>query len=155
MTNYYHKNNSHITNIDTLSALLDRLISENIKLHFFKKDGIDENIEHQEKVISEIKIRITDLLTEVYQTDSYNYISEKRTYKSEDIVETLEELIHNDITTGEGDRANLKEATSDNPSLEHFTRNHKLIRKANENRAAAKNKLDEQFKGFIDENNKG
>ena len=153
MTNYYHKNNSHITNIDTLSALLDRLISENIKLHFFKKDGIDENIEHQEKVISEIKIRITDLLTEVYQTDRYSYISEKRTYKPEDIVETLEELIHNDITTGEGDRANLKEATSDNPSLEHFTRNHKLIRKANENRAAAKNKLDKQFKGFVDENN--
>ena len=45
---------SYITNIDTLSALLDRLISENIKLYFFKKDGVDENIEHQEKVISEI-----------------------------------------------------------------------------------------------------
>ena len=145
----------YITNIDTLSALIDRLISENIKLYFFKKDKLDENIEHQEKVISEIKIRIIDLLTEVYQTDSYNYISEKRTYKSEDIVETLEELIHNDITTGEGDRANLKEATSDNPSLEHFTRNHKLIRKANENRAAAKNKLDRQFEDFIDENNNG
>ena len=80
-------------------------------------------------------------------------MSEKRTYKPEDIVETLEELIKNDITTGEGDRANLKEATSDNPSLKHFTRNHKLIRKANEQRAVAKNKLDEQFKGFIDENN--
>ena len=66
-------------------------------------------------------------------------------------METLEELINNDITTGEGDRANLKEATSENPSLEHFTRNHKLIRKANENRAVAKNKLDEQFKGFVEE----
>ena len=27
-----------ITNIDTLSALFDRLISENIKLYFFKKE---------------------------------------------------------------------------------------------------------------------
>ena len=143
----------YITNIDTLSALLDRLISENIKLHFFKKDGIDENIEHQEKVIGEIKARIDALFLEVFIHEEYDYISEKRTYKPEDIVETLEELIHNDITTGEGDRANLKEATSDNPSLEHFTRNHKLIRKANENRAVAKNKLDKQFKGFIDENN--
>ena len=146
---------SYITNIDTLSALLDRLISENIKLHFFKKDGIDENIKHQKKVIKEIKIRISDLLRDVYHTDKYEYIPELRTYKPDDIVETLEELIHNDITTGEGDRANLKEATSDNPSLEHFTRNHKLIRKANENRAVAKNKLDEQFKGYIDENNNG
>tara|TARA_Y100001938_G_scaffold150723_1_gene243054 strand:- start:3147 stop:3578 length:432 start_codon:yes stop_codon:yes gene_type:complete len=142
---------SYITNIDTLSALLDRLISENIKLHFFKKDGLDENIEHQETVISAIKDRLFVLFDDVYREGKYEYVSEKRTYKPEDIVETLEELIHNDITTGEGDRANLKEATSDNPSLEHFTRNHKLIRKANENRAVAKNKLDEQFKGFIEE----
>jgi hypothetical protein len=141
---------SYITNIDTLSALLDRLISENIKLHFFRKDGVDDNIEHQEKVIKEIKYRITKLLLDVYNDKQYNYVSEKRTYKPDDIVETLEELIHNDITTGEGDRANLKEATSDNPSLEHFTRNHKLIRKANENRASMKNKLDKQFKKLID-----
>ena len=146
---------SYITNISALSALLDRLISENIKLYFFKKDGASENIEHQEKLISEIKERLFFLFNDVYREGKYDYISEKRTYKPEDIVETLEELIHNDITTGEGDRANLKEATSDNPSLEHFTRNHKLIRKANENRAVAKNKLDEQFKGFIDENSKG
>ena len=85
----------------------------------------------------------------------YYLDNENNVYKPEDIVETIEELIKNDITTGEGDRANLKEATSDNPSLKHFTRNHKLIRKANENRAVAKNKIDEQFKGFVDENNKG
>ena len=145
----------YITNIDTLSALIDRLISENIKLYFFNKDGLLDNIKHQENVISEIKDRLTNLLSEVYFDDNYDYVSELRTYKPEDIVETIEELILNDITTGEGDRANLKEATSENPSLEHFTRNHKLIRKANENRAAAKNKLDEQFEGLIDENNKG
>ena len=141
---------SYITNIDTLSTLLDRLISENIKLHFFRKENVIDNIEHQENLIEEIKYRITKLLLDVYKEKDYNYISEKRTYKSDDIVETLEELIHNDITTGEGDRANLKEATSDDPSLKHFTRNHKLIRKANENRATAKNKLDEQFKDFIE-----
>ena len=143
---------SYITNIDTLSALLDILISENIKLHFFCKENVTDNIEHQENLIEEIKYRITKLLLDIYKEKEYNYISEKRTYKPDDIVETLEELIHNDITTGEGDRANLKEATSDNPSLEHFTRNHKLIRKANENRAVSKNKLDEQFKSFIEDN---
>jgi len=144
----------YITNIDTLSALLDRLISENIKLYFFKKDGVVDNIEHQEEVISDIRKRLVLLFTNTFESKSYEYVSELRTYKPDDIVETLEELIHNDITTGEGDRANLKEATSDNPSLKHFTRNHKLIRKANENRAVSKNKLDEQFEGYIEENNK-
>ena len=144
----------YITNIDTLSALLDRLISENIKLYFFKKDGVVDNIEHQEEVISDIRKRLVLLFTDTFESKSYEYVSELRTYKPDDIVETLEELINNDITTGEGDRANLKEATSDNPSLKHFTRNHKLIRKANENRAVSKNKLDEQFEGYIEENNK-
>ena len=145
---------SYITNIDTLSALLDRLISENIKLYFFKKDSLMYNIKHQEEVISDIRKRLVLLFTDTFESKSYEYVSELRTYKPDDIVETLEELIHNDITTGEGDRANLKEATSDNPSLKHFTRNHKLIRKANENRAVSKNKLDEQFEGYIEENNK-
>ena len=48
----------YITNIDTLSSLLDRLISENIKLYFFKKEKLSENITHQEEVIKEIRIRI-------------------------------------------------------------------------------------------------
>jgi hypothetical protein len=141
----------YITNIDTLSALLDRLISENIKLYFFKKDHLMYNVKHQEEVISDIRKRLVLLFTDTFESKSYEYVSELRTYKPDDIVETLEELINNDITTGEGDRANLKEVTVDNPSLEHFTRNHKLIRKANENRAEAKNKLDEQFKDFIEE----
>tara|TARA_B100000287_G_scaffold391923_1_gene403931 strand:- start:232 stop:666 length:435 start_codon:yes stop_codon:yes gene_type:complete len=139
-----------ITNIDTLSALFDRLISENIKLYFFKKDNLKENIDHQEIVISGVKEKLSELFTEVLESGRYKYLSEKRTYKPEDIVETLEELITNDITTGEGDRANLKEATSDNPSLEHFTHGHKLIRKANENRAVSKNKLDEQFQNLVE-----
>ena len=144
-----------ITNIDTLSALFDRLISENIKLYFFKKEKLVDNVEHQEEVILGIKQKLSELFTEVIESGKYEYLSEKRTYKPDDIIETLEELITNDITTGEGDRANLKEATSDNPSLEHFTHGHKLIRKANENRAVSKNKLDEQFKDMVegDENN--
>ena len=90
----------YITNIDTLSALLDRLISENIKLYFFKKDSLMYNVKHQEEVISDIRKRLVLLFTETFESKSYEYVSELRTYKPDDIVETLEELINNDITTG-------------------------------------------------------
>ena len=140
----------YITNIDTLSALIDRLISENIKLYFFRKDNLIDNIEHQENVIKEIKDRLCLFLNDTIGSKKYEYVSEKRTYKPDDIVETIEELIYNDITTGEGDRANLKESLSDNPSIETFTKNHKLIRKANENRAGKKNQIDEQFKNIVE-----
>ena len=65
-----------ITNIDTLSALLDRLISENIKLYFFDKEGILDDINHQKEVISQIKDRIKELLLDVYDNKKYDYISE-------------------------------------------------------------------------------
>ena len=86
-----------ITNIDTLSALLDRLISENIKLYFFKKYKIRENIDHQEIVISQIREKLSELLTNVIETKKYKYVSEKRTYKLEDVVETIEELINYEV----------------------------------------------------------
>lgn len=141
-----------ITNIDTLSALFDRLITENIKLYFFNKDKSLDKINHQNDVIKEIKKKICELFEEVYTNKKYNYIEEKRTYSINDVVESLETLIKSDILTGEGDRDNLKEANSKNPSIEKFVNNHKKIRKANELRAVSKNKIDEQFKKIIDEN---
>lgn len=140
----------YITNVDTLSALLDRMISENIKLYFFRKDGLTDNISHQENVIKELKTRISTLLNETINEGKYDYVSEKRTYKSDAIVETLDELINCDIQTGEGDRANLEEALKDNPDATVFSNNHKRLRKANELRAVNKNKLDEQYKDAIE-----
>ena len=44
-----------VTNIDTLSAYFDRLISERIKLyHFETKYQDQEGINHQKKVVDEI-----------------------------------------------------------------------------------------------------
>ena len=141
-----------ITNIDTLSALFDRLITENIKLYFFDKDNNQDKVNHQISVIQEIKKKITEVFNEILSNKKYEYISEKRTYSIDDVTESLETLIKADILTGEGDRDNLKEVKSKKPSLEKFITNHKKIRKANELRAVSKNKIDQQIKEIIDEN---
>lgn len=124
-----------ITNIDTLSALLDRLITENIKRFFFDKDGLTEKVEHQNIVISEIKERLVELFIEVYDNMEYDYISENRTFTASNIVENIEELITNDIHIGESDRARLRVAMMEE----------KRLRKSNEGRARNKNVIDEQF----------
>ena len=143
---------NRITNIDTLSALLDRLVSENIKLYFFNKEGILDDIDHQEKVIYEIKERIRELLLTVYDNKRYDYISEKRTYTADLTLDSIEQLIKSDIYTGEGDRANLVELNKDEPDLNSFRKNHKILRSANELRAVSKNELDKHdYK--IDKNN--
>jgi hypothetical protein len=141
----------YITNIDTLSALFDRLITESIKLYFFKKDNIEDKVKHQESIIIEIKNKIVILLRDTYEKREYDYISEKRTFSIEnDIVESLEKLIVNDINLGECDREKLKEVRSQNPSIEKMIFNEKKMRKSNEGRAINKNQIDESYKNLLD-----
>jgi len=135
-----------ITNIDTLSAYLDRLITENIKLYFFEKDNLDEKANHQKLLIKEVKGKITELLVESLENRSYIYLEEHRTFDENSIVEQLEELIRNDINIGEADRARLEETKKSEPNLERMVVNEKRLRKANEGRAANKNNIDKIFK---------
>ena len=124
-----------VTNIDALSALLDRLVTENIKRFFFDKDGLVEKVDHQDVVISEIKERLTELFLEVYDNGTYDYISENRTFTASNIVENIEQLITNDIHIGESDRARLNIAMMEE----------KRLRKSNEGRAQNKNNIDREF----------
>lgn len=139
-----------VTNIDTLSAYLDRLITENIKLYFFNKDNLTDKVAHQKIVIEEIKIKISKLFLETIERNSYNYIEEHRTFNESAIVEELEELIQNDINIGEADRARLAETTKEIPNLDRMIVNEKRLRKANEGRARNKNNIDKLFKSQFD-----
>jgi len=139
-----------VTNIDTLSALFDRLITENIKKYFFNKDNKLEESKHQEIVISEVKNKITELFTEVFESGEYPHLSEKRTFDENAIVEELEELIFNDINIGEADRERLSQVNSDNPNIEKLIVNEKRLRKSNEGRAQNKNNIDKEL-GKINE----
>ena len=130
-----------ITNIDTLSALIDRLITENIKLFFFKKEKSIKKIEHQERIVLEIRKKISKLFIGTFE-DGYDYVSEKRTF-SNNILESIEELVTNDINIGESDRQRLKIVMMEE----------KRLRKSNENRSKNKNDIDENFKKLMEKEN--
>ena len=140
---------ARITNVDTLSALFDRLITENIKLFFFKKDGLQDKLDHQVVVISELKQRISELLQICLKENDYNYISEKRTFNENAIIEELEDLIQNDINIGESDRARLVEVQSPNANVDKLVVNEKRLRKSNEGRSKNKNNIDSIFKEIV------
>ncbi len=131
-----------ITNIDTLSAFFDRLICERIKHFFFEKDGKIDLAQHQEKVIEEIKIKIIDLFNTCGSEGQYSYISEKRTFNENAIIEELDQLITSNIRIGEGDRARLEEIKKEDPNLENIIKNEKITRGANEKRSRSKNEID-------------
>lgn len=138
-----------VTNIDTISAFIDRLIVENIKLYFFNKEDRNEEVNQQLVIISEIKKKLSDVILECILSGEYNYLSEKRTFDENAIVENIEELIKNNLNIGEGDRARLAEITKDTPNFDIVLANEKITRKSNEGRARNKNKIDEIFKWLL------
>ena len=140
---------ARITNVDTLSALFDRLITENIKLFFFKKEKKMDKVEHQKVVIAEIKQRISELFSICLNEHDYNFISEKRTFNENAIIEELEDLIQNDINIGESDRARLEEVQSPDANLDRMVVNEKRLRKSNEGRSKNKNNIDNILKDIV------
>ena len=86
----------------------------------------------------EIRKKISKLFVEAFE-NGYDYISEKRTF-SNNILESIEELITNDINIGESDRERLKIAMMEE----------KRLRKSNEGRSKNKNDIDENFKRLVE-----
>jgi len=138
-----------ITNVNTMSALLDRLITENIKLFFFEKDGLTDKVNHQRVIIGTLRIEIDNLFEEMLDAD-YEYLEEKRTFIRAFPME-VESLVLNDIRIGEADRARLQESIADTPDFYRMMFNEIRLRVANENRATNKNSLDYIVKKIVEE----
>lgn len=135
-----------VTNIDTISALFDRLITERIKEYNFNKQGKVTEAEHQTGVIAEIRTKLEELLTETYTTGKYEYVGEKRTFDEAKLLKDVETLITNDLDVGDA----YYTKTDGEPTLEKFMVNEARLRKANESRGRMKNSIDATFKTIVE-----
>ena len=142
-----------VTNVDTLSAFIDRLISERIKLYHFETKLDDEkSAEHQRDVVDAIKDKIEVLFIQCMSSDEYEYIDEKRTFGQERIdevkklVDNIEELTINDLDVG----AAYYEQQEGNATPQKYMDNELKLREANEKRSNSKNEIDKAFKGAVE-----
>lgn len=137
-----------VTNIDTISALFDRLITERIKEYNFNKQGKTTEAEHQLGVIAEIRTKLEEILEETYSTGKYEYVGEKRTFDEAKLLQDVETLITNDLDVGDA----YYTKTDGEPTLEKFMVNEARLRKANESRGRMKNSIDATFKNIVEKN---
>jgi hypothetical protein len=86
--------NIRITNIDSFSAYIDRLITERIKEYHFKnkQNKLNEAL-HQVEIIKIILYKIVNLLEEINVQNGYAYIGEKRTFDEEKITNDVNKLL--------------------------------------------------------------
>ncbi len=131
-----------ISNIDSLSALLDRLVTERIKWHTFVQQGDAERAGHQELLVAEIRQRTSALIAECLSRGRYGCLKENRTYATKGFIEELEALVHNNFNLGEADKAKVA-------ALEALVSHELRARRANEGRALNKNNLDQHFSKLV------
>lgn len=139
--------NKKITNVDTMSALIDRMICERIKLYFFEKDNRISDIAHQRDVLIQLKIRLSDVFAECLYENDYDYLEEKRTFSVNDVIQELGNLTLYNIEIGENDRLALGAAKEEN--LNDMKKGILSFRYFNECRSKAKIKLDKLFKDIF------
>jgi hypothetical protein len=138
-----------VSNLDTLSVLLDRVIVENIKRFFFDKDGKADKVRHQDAIIAELRGRVAALLDESLRKQDYEYLPEVRTFHSAEVIHGLERLVLDNLRAGEAERAKLAALESGSPSLEALSLGTVQARVANEYRAQHKNEIDASFKSLL------
>jgi len=132
-----------ISNIDTISALIDRLITERIKLYFFELTAPNKfSVLGQKMIIAAIKRRLKKTLLQTYKSGKYKHYKEFRTFDESKFTEDIAELVFMDVRIGEADRARLQESMSDTPDFYRSTFNEIRLRMANESRARLKNEID-------------
>lgn len=129
-----------ITNINTLSALIDRLITEKIKQYFFlmEKDVTAANT--QGEIADAINKEIQITLFEAIKDKNYSFNSEQRTYKKKvsNLVDSISDLTIMNLNVGKADH-----------NLAGIINNLKLSRLSLEKRSKLKNNIDNLLKEII------
>jgi hypothetical protein len=129
-----------ITNINTLSALIDRLITEKIKQYFFLMEGDVIAANTQGEIADAINKEIQITLFEAIKDKNYNFNSEQRTYKKKvsNLVDNISDLTIMNLNVGKADH-----------NLVGIINNLKLSRLSLEKRSKLKNNIDNLLKEII------
>lgn len=140
------KKQEFITNINTFSALLDRLITEKIKEYFFIKNGEKSLAKKQLIIIREINRQIVLTFKKINLSKGYNYLKENRTFKYNTalIVNLFSKLTVEDLEIGTADNDLANSIKKKN--RKGVIKNLKKSRTALEKRAAIKNQIDLSLK---------
>jgi hypothetical protein len=131
---------NYVSNLNTVSALFDRFITEKIKQYFFfiKKD--QKKVRSQSKIIKLIGKELVITLGDIIHTKKYNYDLEKRTFDKDmtKFVHSVENLIVMNLNIGKADN-----------NLASIVKNVQLSRTSLERRSKIKNDIDDIIKKII------
>ena len=101
-----------MSNVNSFSAIIDRLIIENLKIIQFVDQNKLEEAEQQNVIISELKTEL-DLIYQELLENRYISIGEQRTYTSKNLFSDIFRLCLNNYSIALGDKLKIEESKKD------------------------------------------
>jgi hypothetical protein len=131
-----------MSNVNSFSAIIDRLIIENLKIiHFIDKDDLT-SANSQNEVISELKFELDKIYNELYN-NAYTSVEEKRTYDSDKLFNDIFLLCLNNYSIMVGDSLKIEESKKEVINIEKLRWYIQLVRGNLEHRSKIKNNLEQ------------
>lgn len=132
-----------IPNVNSFSAIIDRLIIENLKIiQFTDKDDL-EKAKNQIEVIKELKNELNTIFKELINK-KYKSIKEQRTYSSEELYKNLFKLCVNNYCIAKYDKLKLSHINkpTEEIDLKELKKYIENVRYNLEDRAKNKNEME-------------
>ena len=130
----------YISNLNTVSALFDRIITEKIKQYFFYLSKEKKKFKIQTQLINSLHNELQHTFKQIIKSRQYKFIKEKRTFDKDmkNFFYSVENLIVMNLNVGKSDN-----------NLSKILKNLKLSRASLERRAKIKNDIDDLVKKII------
>lgn len=130
-----------MSNVNSFSAIIDRLIIENLKIIQFVDQNKLEEAEQQNIIITELKIEL-DLIYQELLDNRYKSIGEQRTYTNDNLFSDLFKLCLNNYCIAKGDKLKIEETKNEVVNIEKLKNYINAVRENLEERSKSKNSLE-------------
>ena len=130
-----------MSNVNSFSAIIDRLIIENLKIIQFVDQNKLEEAEQQNVIISELKTEL-DLIYQELLENRYISIGEQRTYTSKNLFSDIFRLCLNNYSIALGDKLKIEESKKDIVNIDTLKNYINAVRENLEERSRSKNNLE-------------
>lgn len=130
-----------ISNVNSFSAIIDRLIIENLKVIQFVDQNKLKEAKQQNEIILELKNELTTIYNELLQ-NRYTSIEEQRTYTSNELFSDIFRLCLNNYSIAIGDKLKIEESEKEIINIEYLKKYILTVRGNLEERARSKNNLE-------------
>ena len=130
-----------MSNVNSFSAIIDRLIIENLKIIQFVDQNKLEEAEQQNVIISELKTEL-DLIYQELLENRYISIGEQRTYTNDNLFSDLFRLCLNNYCIAKGDKLKIEESNKEVIDVNNLKNYVMFVRGNLEERSKSKNNLE-------------